>query len=179
MNIILAFLGLAVFIYGVCIRIRIMGRYRVANLPFSPGPHEFQMTEPGYYSISILRAGKVTDSAVVVNLSINNLPGSISYNLINPRYRHSEYIATSCWGFTTERTGHCLLSFQNLETVEAYNSITVLGQITERPISFDRLRILIHKDVTPIKNFIGIVCTVVGALIAAFSILEIINTVAY
>jgi hypothetical protein len=178
-NILLAAIGFSAFIYGLIIFIRMMNKDLVAKLPYSPGPHEFEVAEPGYYSISVFRAGKVSGSGVVVNVSVDDFPARVSRNIFSPRMRHGSHMATECWGFTTDRKGHCLLTFQNLESVVAHSSMLLLRQIVEPPVSHESLRILIHKNVTPLMSFLSIACTVGGGILAGFSIVKIFNSGAF
>lgn len=81
-------------------------------------------------------------------------------------------MATGCWYFIAEGPGNHILSFSNLAAIKAKESMSPLKGAFQKPIESNRLRIIVHRTVTPLNQFLATLGLVVGLqmIVASFII---------
>lgn len=131
---------------------------------FEDGVLEFEIESPGVYSIAVLGAGYVGNlSQVSTSLQTNSHdPLDVRRYIVNPRMRIDGQMATGCWHFIAEGLGNYTLSFSNLAAIKAKESMTPVRGVFRKPIDSNRLRIIIHRSVRPLYQFLAILGLVVG-----------------
>ena len=131
---------------------------------FEDGVLEFEIESPGVYSIAVLGTGYVGNlSQVSTRLQTNSrAPLDVRRYIVNPTMRIEGQMATGCWYFIAEGHGNHTLSLSNLGAIKARESMSPVRRVFRKPIDSNRLRIIIHRTVRPLYQFLAILGLVIG-----------------
>lgn len=123
---------------------------------------DFYITLPGFYSIGVIGAGHLFESGdVKVKLLLNGQkPIKVSINIPSFRFKQKGQIATEYWGFVVQEPGHYILSFENIENLQAKKSMLYSVRQFERPIELDKLECVMFQTARPIFKILATVALI-------------------
>lgn len=168
-------IGFALIAYSIKMLLKSRSINPVATFKFEDASHEFQLEKPGYYSISILGAGFVREvQRAIIKLTLkNDHTLQVGVNKIAPRFSKETRIGIEYWGFLTDDTGRCLITFSNMEHVEAKSSMLRSKRLFESPIDHSKLQIIIHQSTQPFYKLTSIVSLILGTGLVLLGVLTV------
>jgi hypothetical protein len=154
------------------------GNNPVADFNFKNGTYDFELKSEGYYSVSILGAGFISErQRIDVTLRQGeDDPVKVKPNWPAVRFTKNGEVGMEHWGFSTVKPGHCVLSFENLEDLEVKSAVEI-KHVFNAPVQPDNLKILIHASAHPLIKLIAILTFVAGAFFFVEGALTLIHQI--